>query len=99
MNALDLFLTLTPHERVLAILKSREDFPRDPRPAMRCISNNPDETFCCFDDEVSTEIGAYIKLLGHLGQLDVTDIEAVARAGELYVIAIATIRICAAKII
>lgn len=93
MSALDDFLALMPGERVEAVLKAKDDFPSDPHPAMRCVAADPLATFPTIEEEVADEIRSYIRLLTHFGHIDPSDIESVARAGELYILALSIMRI------
>jgi hypothetical protein len=97
MSALDEFLALMPGERVEAVLKAKDDFPSDPHPAMRCVATDPLATFLTVEEGVADEIRSYIRLLTHFGHIDPSDIESVARAGELYILALSIMRIQAVR--
>ena len=93
MSALDHFLTLTPQERIEAVLKAKDDFPGDPHPALRCVSKDPLEPFPSIEAEVAGEINSYIRLLAHFGYIDGNNLKDFSVAGEQFILALAVMRI------
>jgi len=93
MNAINKFLSLNPSERVELVLKSRDEYPDDPFPGLRCISSNPEEQFAEFEESVLEEIRSYTRLMAELGKIDPKDMESWAVNAEKYALALAVIRI------
>lgn len=93
MNAIDMFLSLPPRERIERILSAKNQHPQDPYPALRCVSIDPGAAFPQLEDSVNEEIRLYIQFMADLGRINSDDVEAVTENGEKYVLALAIMRV------